>query len=128
MMKDNEICIIDNGKSYLFSNIGKCIKEDVGNLSTYMTGALDLPIISILSSNGVVDIAISECNQELKRYTTTLDSMSCAMKVQMAGNFIRLLRRDGKQDNIAFNQLLFIYKEGTNLSSILQSIDAKEVA
>lgn len=126
MLPRNETCIIDNGKSYIFGLNGRCIKEDAGNLSSYMTGALDLPCISILSSNGVLDIGVSETNKDFKRYTCDLDSMQCALKVQMYGNFIKMLRRDGKQNGIAFNQLIFVYKEGTDLSKLLLSINAKE--
>lgn len=126
MLPKNETCIIDNGKSYVFGLNGKCIGEDVGNLSSYMIGALDLPCISILSSNGVLDIGVSETNKEFKRYTCGMDSMQCAMKVQMCGNFIKMLRRDGNQNGIAFNQLIFVYKEGFSLNEILSAINAKE--
>ena len=123
----NETCIIDNGKCYLFGINDKCIGEDVGNLSSYMTGAMDLPCISILSSNGVLDIGVSETNKDFKRFTCSLDSMQCALLVQSKGGFFKMLRRDGKQNNIAFNQLLFIYPENTDLSGILIAINAKEV-
>lgn len=126
MLPRNETCIIDNGKSYLFGLNGRCIGEDIGNLASYMTGALDLPCISILSSNGVLDIGVSETNKEFKRYSCDMDSMQCAMKIQSQGGFIKMLRRDGKQNNIAFNQLIFIYQEGTDLSRLLASINAKE--
>jgi hypothetical protein len=126
MLAKNETCIIDNGKSYIFNLGGRCIKEDAGNLSGYMAGALDLPCISILSSNGVVDIGVSETGKEFKRYSSSLDAMACAMQVQKCGGFIKMLRRDGEQDGVKFNQLIFVYKEGSSLNTILSAINAKE--
>ena len=126
MLPKNETCIIDNGKSYVFGLNGKCYKEDAGNLSSYMTGALDLPVISILSCNGVLDIGVS-VNGDFKTYSSDMDSMQCAMAVQLHGNFLKILRRDGKQENKSFNQLIFVYREGTDLSVILNKINAKEV-
>ena len=127
MLPKNETCIIDNGKSYLFGLNGKCISEDVGNLTSYMSGALDLPLISILSCNGYLDIGVSNPGQNLKSYSCNMDAMQCAMKVQLQGGFIKMLRRDGKQDGKTFNQLIFVYKEGTNLNPILNVLDIKEV-
>lgn len=122
----NEVAIIENGKVVLFNNVGRCIQEDAGFVGKYMTGSLDLPIISLLSSNGVLDVAMFEEGQEMKRFKSSLDSMQCAMKLQMQGGFIRMLRRDGEQDGIRYNQLLFIYKENTNLEEILQCLEVKE--
>lgn len=127
MLPKNETCIIDNGKSYVFGLNGKCRLEDAGNLSSYMSGALDLPLISILSCNGFLDIGVSNPSQELKTYKCTMDAMQCAMRVQLVGGFIKMLRRDGTQDGKVFNQLIFVYKEGTNLQPMLDAINAKEV-
>lgn len=127
MLPKNETCIIDNGKVYLFGLNGKCTSEDSGNLSKYMTGALDLPVISILSCNGYLNVGVSRTGCEFKQFDCSLDAMECAMKVQLAGKFIKMLRRDGVQDGKKFNQLLFVYQEGFDISSILTSIGIKEV-
>ena len=128
MLPKNEVCVIDNGKSYLFNLSGLCYKEDASLIPKYTTGMLELPIISILSSNNKVDIAVF-CNNgvEMKRYITDKDAMTCAMTLQMKGGFVRMLRRDGMQDNIRFNQLLFVYKEGTSLNGLITELNAREV-
>jgi hypothetical protein len=126
-MARNEVAVIDNGKVYTFNHGGRCTGEDVGNITGYMSGALDLPVISVLASNGKVDIGVSDGHDTFKRYTTDLDAMSCALGVQSKGGFLRMLRRDGKQNNIAYNQLIFIYKEGTDLSIYLTALNAQEV-
>lgn len=127
MLKNNETCIIDNGKSYVFGLNGKCKQEDAGNLSSYMTGALDLPCISILSSNGGVEIALNESDDSFRRFKCNEDAMSCAMKVQMMGSFVKMLRRDGKFEDVLFNQLIFVYPQGTNLSQFISQINKQEV-
>lgn len=126
MLPRNETCIIDNGKSYIFGLNGICKEEDAGKLSSYMVGALDLPIISILSCNGKLDIGVSD-KGSFKNYICDMDAMQCAMTLQMQRHFIKMLRRDGKQDNKSYNQLIFVYPEGTNLTVMLNAIGAKEV-
>lgn len=122
-----ETCIVEDGKSYLFGSNGRCISEDAGNLSKYMAGALDLPCLSLLSSNGVLDIGVFEPSKDMKRYSSDMSSIDCAMIIQMSGKFIKLLRHDGKQDGVSYNQLIFIYSEDTDLRPILDKIHAKEV-
>ena len=53
--------------------------------------------------------------------------MTCAMKVQMGGSFIKMLRRDGKHEGVTFNQLIFVYPQGTNLSQFISQINKEEV-
>lgn len=127
MLRGNETCIIDNGKSYIFGLNGKCKQEDAGNLSSYMTCALELPCISVLSSNGGVEIALNESDSSFRRFKCNDDAMTCAMKVQMNGNFVRMLRRDGKFEDVSFNQLIFVYPQGTNLFQFISQINKEEV-
>lgn len=127
MLRGNETCIIDNGKSYIFGLNGKCKQEDAGNLSSYMTGALELPCISVLSSNGGVEIALNESDSSFRRFKCNEDAMTCAMKVQMNGSFIKMLRRDGKFEDVPFNQLIFVYPQGTNLFQFISQINKEEV-
>lgn len=127
MLRGNETCIIDNGKSYIFGLNGKCKQEDAGNLSSYMTGALELPCISVLSSNGGVEIALNESDSSFRRFKCNEDAMSCAMKVQMNGRFIKMLRRDGKFEDVPFNQLIFVYPQGTSLLPFISQINKEEV-
>lgn len=126
-IQGNEACIIDNGKTYLFDLSGYCKQEDAGLLPKYTDGMQELPILSILSSNGFTDIALCNANGvDIRRYKTTLDSMTCALTVQKMRGFLRILRRDGKCGDISFNQLLFVYKLGTSFDSILRELQAEE--
>ena len=127
MLKRNEVAVVDNGKVYKFDLGGKCIGEDIGGISENMEGSIDLPLISVLSSNGVLDIGVSTGHNEFKRYSCDMDAMTCAITLQSLGGFVRMLRRDGKCKDTLFNQLIFIYKEGTDLAPLLLGINAKEV-
>lgn len=126
MLSRNETCIIDDGKTYIFGLNGKCSKADAGGLSSYMKGALDLPVISLLSSNEVVDIGVNETGKGFRRFTTSLGSIECAFKLQMKGGFIKMLNRCGVVKDVPYNQLLFIYQEGYCLDDILKELEAKE--
>ena len=128
MLPQNEVCVIDNGKSYLFNKSGVCIKEDAGLLPKYTTGMVELPIISVLSSNRIVEIAIFNNNGvEMRRFSTSLDPAICALTLQKIGGFVRILRRDGKCEDTSFNQLILVYKVGTDLMSIINNLNVQEV-
>lgn len=131
MLPNNEVCVIDNGKSYIFSSVGRCSQEDAGNLTKYMSGAMELPIISLLSSNGKLNVGVFQNDNSVKVFDSDTDSMSGAMSLQLKGGFIRLLRRDGVSikaggESVRFNQLLFVYKQGTDLMSLIRESNIQE--
>ena len=121
MLKNNEVAVIDNGKSYVFDNRGIISKEDAGLIPQYTTGMTALPIISVLSSNNQVEIALID-NDNMTVITPKDDAMTCAMKIQMQKEIVRILRRDGVSNDTRFNQLIFIYKEGTKLQNKVKEI------
>lgn len=125
----NEVAILDNGHVYLFDSTGRCTGEDVGGISKYAGGALALPCISILSSNKHVDIALFTQDDKMSSFEVEEDSMTCAMKIQMHGGFLRMLRHDGAVDRdnekIRFNQLIFVYRDGTDLNKLVSGLTKK---
>lgn len=127
MMRGNETVVIDNGKSYVFGLDGKCHTEDAGNIGGHMDGSLDLPLISLLTSNSHLEVAVSTPGGELKRYESTLDGMECASMLTMYGGFVKMLRRTGQQDEVRFNQIIFIYREDFDLSTVLNKLSLKRV-
>lgn len=127
MMRGNETVIIDNGKSYIFGLDGKCHTEDAGNIGGHMDGSLDLPLVSLLTSNGHLEVAVSTPGCEIKRYESTLDGMECASLLTMSGSFVKMLRRVGQHDGIRFNQIVFIYREDFDISSVLNKLSLNRV-
>ena len=101
MLRNNEVCVIDDGISYIFDMGGRLKKEDAG-LVGYSDGAVELPAISVLSSGEYVEVCAFKRGLAPIKYKSKVDAMSCALKVQMAGNFLRMLRRDGISDSIRF--------------------------
>lgn len=118
--------IIDNDRVFFFGLSGRFEEEKTDILQGCKVGALQLPCISVLSSNGVTDIGVVDSSGNFARYESSLSSIECAMKLQSLGNFLRLLRREGTQSNIPYNQLIFVYKEGTDLASYLNVVNARE--
>ena len=117
--------IIEDGVIYTFNKMGKFVEKHDKLHSVNLQGALDLPTISFLTSNGNVDIGVSFGNDTFKRYTV-VDSIKAMVSPQLCKGFIKLLEREGVQDNIKFKQLIFIYPQGTNLQEILNKIEVKE--
>lgn len=128
MLLRNEVAVISDGVVYLFDLGGRCVSEDAGNLFSYMEGALDLPIISILSTPDSCEIGVVfPDSQSVTRYSTPLDSMTLAGTLQMSRGFIKILRRTGKVGTTRFNQLLFIYPEDYNLNDLLMRVQATKI-
>lgn len=128
MMRGNETAIVDSGKSYLFDIGGRCTAEDAGGLYGYMEGACDLPIISVLSSGDYCEIGVVTPGQDaIKRYKAEMKAMEVAMTVQSAGGFIKMLRRNGTQQGVRFNQMLFIYRADFAVSQVLAKLRITEV-
>lgn len=121
ILKDNGIAIIENGLVNVFDKGGRLIKEDAGLIPQYTSGMTELPIISVLSSNGKVEIALFD-KDDMTLCVTDEEALQVAMRIQMNGKIVRMLRRDGKVENIRFNQLILVYAEGTNLLEKLQGI------
>lgn len=127
MLRKNETAIIDNGKSYVFGLDGKCCAEDAGNLNSYMEGACDLCVVSILSSGSHHEVGVVfRGADKIKRYETTADLMTTIANFQMARGFVKMLRRTGMSCGVRFNQLLFVYPEGYDVMPILSKVGAKE--
>ena len=125
MLSGNETCIIDNGKSYIFGLNGQCYKEDAGNLSTYMIGALALPVISLLSSLDNFEVGV-QVNDTFKVYKSDLDIMTSMMLLNKKGNFLKMLRRSGTCSGKTFNQMFFVYSQVVDLDDILKVLSLRE--
>ena len=120
-----EVAIIEDGSVYLFDLGGRFTMQMDSGVSKYMAGALSLPVLSVLSCNGKVEVGVGIGNS-FKAYTTNLDAMTCAMTIQMNKGFLKMLRRDGEKDGLKFNQMFFVYREGFDINKILTSIGAVE--
>lgn len=118
----NRVCVVDDGKVYLFDQAGKCISEGKESLAQYANGLLPLPIISVLSSANCTEIATFE-NDTVHRFIGDMDSMDVVMSLQMRGGFLRMCMRKGQAqlgDHAEwFNQMIFLYSEGYPIESLV---------
>ena len=127
MLPRSECCIIDIGRAVLFSNTGKVLDENAC-LSKYMDGMIELPILSVLSSNGKTEVACFLPGSVVHKYEASYDVV---IKLQMKGGFLRMLQRGGTEtlngEKIPYNQLLLIYREGFNVLGLVQELQLKEI-
>ena len=123
---NNGVCIIDNSKAYIFNSFGDFEKEKEGLTPNELNGILNFPIISILSSGNNTDIFVHYTNDTEKVFNTKEKAISCATKLTSSGDFVRMLRKSGKIDNVMYNQIIFVYKENVNVDSKLCLLDTLE--
>ena len=122
--RDNGVSIIDNGKAYIFNSSGMYEKEEVLNPKR-LDGIQNLPVISIITSNSHTDIMAHTQNDEELFYTSSESGMSCASTLVSSGDFVRMLRRNGKLENTLYNQVIFVYREDINLQSKLSLLNIR---
>ena len=124
MMQRSEVCIIEDLRVMQFDSSGTFIKERM--IEPRLTeGMIELPIISVLSNNGVCEVALFHSGGKMEKFETSLDAMTCALTLQKNGGFVRMLRRDGKEHQVRYNQLILIYPEGTDLNGKVYNIGRK---
>lgn len=115
MLPANKVCVVDEGKVYLFDQSGKCVSEGTESLAQYANGLVQLPIVSILSSADSAEIATFE-GDTVHKFTGDMDSVDIVMNLQMKGDFLRMCMRKGQvpldDHSEWFNQMIFIYTEG----------------
>jgi hypothetical protein len=112
--------IIENGTVHLFDLGGRYVGID-DCMNKHLSGLQNFSYISILSSKGGVDIALFE-KDTMKRYSCDSDASQIAMRVQLNGGLLRILNKPEKEHN----QIIFLYKEGTDLLQKLNGLVLKE--
>ena len=65
-------------------------------------------------------------NDTEKYYKSRKDAMTCATLLTNSGDFVRMLRRTGKQDGIPYNQIIFVYRENVNVENKISLLDIEE--
>ena len=124
MMSDGGVALLDNNSVYLFDKLGRVVKEKEPLLPAYIQGMNTLPVLSLVFCDGKYDIAIFD-GEDFKRYKPICQPVdNIALAVNATGQFIRMLQRKGKLvDNKGashrYNQILFIYKAGTDVERLL---------
>lgn len=113
--------IIENGTVHLFDLGGRYIGID-DCMNKHLSGLQNFSYISVITSKGGIDIALFE-NDTMKRFSCDTDASQIAMRIQLNGGFLRILNKPEKEHN----QLIFLYKAGTELMPKLNGLVLKEV-
>lgn len=100
-------CIIEDQNVILFDKTGKCISSDLSITPEYLNGALKMNYVSILSSGKRLEVGVF-INDTLTKYLSSLNPQDCVMKAFANLKPICFLRRNGSQDNINYNQAIFV--------------------
>ena len=103
-------CIIENHRVSLFDRSGKCLDDNLSIAPEYVNGSVKMNYVSVLSSGKRLEVALF-VDDIMTLYTSSLTPQECVMKAFMSLKPLCFLRRDGKQDNINYNQAIFVLQD-----------------
>ena len=84
-----------------------------------------LPVLSVLSSRSVDDqteIALFNVDDTMEKVIVNKSAVDIVMLLQKRRDFIKTLQRNGKENNIRYNQFIIIYPKGTDLRSKINDL------
>lgn len=126
MMPSGEIALIDNQKVQVFDKFGFCDTNKYDALiPRYTQGMQALPVLSVLSSRSVDDqteIALFNVDDTMEKVIVNKSAVDIVMFLQKRKDFIKTLQRNGKENNIRYNQFIIIYPKGTDLRSKINDL------
>lgn len=125
MAPRNEVYILENEKICKFDGFGECIEENVPRTPTITNGMQNLPIFSVLSSGGAVDIAIFE-NDVMKRYSCSMSSSDIVSTMMTLRGFARMLKRSGMESGVKYNQMIYVFPLGYNFGGLIGTLGLQE--
>ena len=118
--------IIEDGRVYLFDKTGKIEAENLPLTTEYTNSAVQVDYISILYARKRVEVAIFK-RGTLTRYESSLSAQDCVMVAFYKLKFICFLRRDGKFNNIGYNQAIMVMTDISDLPYIEEVLKLTKV-
>lgn len=115
-------CILDGSNVTLFDKSGKCLDDKLTVTPEYLNGSVIANYVSIVSSGKRLEVAFF-INDVMTKYLSSLEPQDCVMKAYSLIKPLCFLRRNGKTDNINYNQVIFVCPDtytGSTLISDLQ--------
>ncbi len=125
-MLTDGVCIIDDNDEYIFDRSGRFSKKGIAS-PLNARGMLMLPLISVLSANNSCEIAVFNAGNDIRKFSYAGSHMDFIVKLQMSGGFLRMLQNNGVYDDIRYNQMVFIYADGTDVIGKVTGTGAVEV-
>ena len=108
-LQGNKTLVIEDGKFMLFDSSGNLEKENCPILPSYLNYLLDGNFISLLFSEDNLDIYTILSNGKTQNYSMKRDPF-IMQKFLDFGHMTRVLQRTGKENNIRYNQVIYIYQ------------------
>lgn len=126
MLRGSEVAIIDGYTKTVchFDLGGRCIKDMIPITRDYMENMQSLPIVSVLASANTVDLVLF-MNDKMYRYSVTKDDLTIISELSSKSGIIKILTRKGKQNDVRFNQTLFIFTSATQIFEIMREIGGR---
>lgn len=120
-LQGNKTLVIEDGKFMLFDSSGNLEKENCPILSSYLNYLLDGNFISLLFSEDNLDIYTILSNGKTQNYSMKRDPF-IMQKFLDFGHMTRVLQRTGKENNIRYNQVIYIYQKDIDVNWIVEEI------
>ena len=120
-IQGNKTVVIEDGRVMLFDSGGTLEKENCPLLPNYMNFLLDANFISLLFSGDILEIYTILSNGETKRYVRSRDPFIMQKFIDF-GHIIRVLQRQGKENNIRYNQIIYVYQKDIDINWIVEEI------
>lgn len=125
-LSGGKYCIIENQRVCLFDRDGKCLNDNIHIAPKYVNGAVKMNYISILSSGKYLEVAVF-VNDTMVKYSSSLSPEICVMKAFSYLKSICVVRRDGKQDNINYNQAIFVVSDEYTWDDLVEVLQLTEL-
>lgn len=113
--------VIEDGKLMMFGTNGVLEQENVPYLVSYSSNLLEGNFVSILMSGDVMEICTLMSTGEIKRIDRDRNPL-ILQKFLDFGNIVRVLQRQGKEQGIRYNQMIYIYKSDIDINWIVEEI------
>lgn len=120
-LQGNKTLLIEDGKFMLFDSSGNIEKENCPILPSYLNYLLDGNFISLLFSEDNLDIYTILSNGKTQNYSMKRDPF-IMQKFLDFGHMTRVLQRTGKENNIRYNQVIYIYQKDIDVNWIVEEI------
>lgn len=120
-IQGNKTVVIEDGRVMLFDSGGNLEKENCPLLPNYMNFLLEGNFISLLFSGDTLEIYTILSNGESKRYVRSRDPLIMQKFIDF-GHIIRVLQRQGKENNIRYNQIIYVYQKDIDIKWIVEEI------
>lgn len=106
-LSNNRYCIIEDNEVFVFDKTGKCVGERLSLTPEYVNGAIKTNFVSIISSGKRLEVCIFS-EDKVDKYLSSLSPQDCVMKAFTLLKPLCFLRRNGKFEDVNYNQAVFV--------------------